>query len=49
MVGKKFDLINYHFKLQFVDSGLYFVKNENNFINPFLHVVSGSNEKSNGS
>ena len=41
----KFDLINYHFKLEFVDSALYFVKDENNFINPLLQVGSGSNEK----
>ena len=46
-VGKKFDLINHHFKLEFVDSGLYFVQDENNFINPLLQVGSGSNEKSN--
>ena len=41
----KFDLINHHFKLEFVDSALYFVKDENNFINPLLQVGSGSNEK----
>ena len=35
--------------LEFVDSGLYFVQDENNFINPFLHVGSGSAEKSTGS
>ena len=28
--------------LKFVDSDLYFVKNENNFINPLLQVGSGS-------
>ena len=28
--------------LEFVDSGLYFVKDENNFINPLLQVGSGS-------
>ena len=40
---------NHQFKLEFVDSGLYF--DENNFINPMLQVGSGfgSNEKSNGS
>ena len=39
--------------LEFVDSGLYFVQDENNFMNPLLQVgfgsVSGSNEKSTGS
>ena len=37
--------------LEFVDSGLYFVQNENNFINPLLQVGSGSGsvEKSTGS
>ena len=37
--------------LEFVDSGLYFVQDENNFINPLLQVGSGSgfNEKSTGS
>ena len=33
--------------LEFVDSGLYFVQDENNFINPLLQV--GSVEKSTGS
>ena len=28
--------------LQFVDSGLYFVQDENNFINPLLQLGSGS-------
>ena len=28
--------------LEFVDSGLYFVQDENNFINPLLQVESGS-------
>ena len=32
-----------------VDSGLYFVPDENNFINPLLQVGSGSNEISTGS
>ena len=37
--------------LEFVDSGLYFVTDENNFINPLLQVRSGSgsNEKITGS
>ena len=48
-VGIKFDLINHHFKLEFVDSGLYFVQDENCSINPLLQVGFGSNEKSNGS
>ena len=33
--------------LEFVDSGLYFVRDENNFIYPSLQVESG--EKRNGS
>ena len=33
--------------LEFVDSGLYFVQDENNFINPLLQV--GSGEKRTGS
>ena len=34
--------------LEFVDSGLYIVQDENNFINPLLQVGAGSgyNEKS---
>ena len=32
----KFDLINQHFKLEFVDSGFYFVQDENNFMNLLL-------------
>ena len=28
--------------VEFVDSGLYFVQDENNFINPLLQVGSGS-------
>ena len=36
---KNIDLINHHFKLEFVDSGLYFVEDENNFINPLLQEV----------
>ena len=35
--------------LEFVDSGLYFVPDKNNFINPLLQVGSGSVEKSTGS
>ena len=35
--------------LEFVDSGLYFVQDKSNFINPLLQVVSGSVEKSTGS
>ena len=37
--------------LEFVDSSLYFVQDENNFINPLLQVGSGSgsNKKSTGS
>ena len=41
MVGIKFDFINHHFKLDFVDSGLYDVQDENNFIYPSLQVRSG--------
>ena len=35
--------------IEFVDSGLYFVLDENNFINPLLQVGSVSLEKSTGS
>jgi len=41
--------------LELVDSGLYFVQDENNFVNPLLQVGSGSgfgsrsDEKSTGS
>ena len=38
----KFDIINHHFLLEFVDSGLYVVQDENNFTNPLLQVGSGS-------
>ena len=31
--------------LEFVNSDLYFVQDENNFINPLFPVGSGSNEK----
>ena len=44
MVVIKLDLINSHFKLEFVDSGLYFVLVENNFVYPLLQVGSGSDE-----
>ena len=48
-MGTKFDIITHHFMLEFVDSDLYFVQDENNFINPLLQVESGSVEKSTGS
>ena len=35
--------------LEFVYSSLYFVQDKNYFINPLLHVGSGSGEKSAGS
>ena len=35
--------------LEFVDSDLYFVQDQNNFISPLLQVGSGSVEKSTGS
>ena len=31
--------------LEFVNSGFYFVRDENNFFNPLLQVGSGSDEK----
>ena len=43
-IGIKFDIINHHFLLAFVVSGLYII---NNFIIPLLQV--GSSEKSIGS
>ena len=43
--GIKFDIINHHFMLGFVISGLYFVHNENNFLNPLLQVGSGTGYK----
>ena len=49
LVGIKFDIITHHFMLEFVDSGLYFVQDQNNFIYPLLQVGSGSDEKSLGS
>ena len=45
----KFNLINHHFRLELIDSGLRFVQDENNFIYPLLQVGYGVNEKSNGS
>ena len=45
----KIDFITHNFKLEFVDSGLYFVQDGNNFIYPVLKVGSGSDEKSLGS
>ena len=47
-VGIKFDIINHHFMLEFVDSGLYFVHDKNDFKNPLLLVGSGG-PKINGS
>ena len=35
--------------LEFVNSWLYFLQDENNFINPLLQVGTGSGEKSTGS
>ena len=35
--------------LEFVDSGLYFVQDKNNFMNTLLEVGSGSVENSTGS
>ena len=32
--------INHHFKLEFVESGLYFVQDENDFTYPLLQVGS---------
>ena len=51
LLGIKYDFINHHFKLEFVDSGFYFVQDAYNFIYPLLQVESrsGSVEKSNGS
>ena len=34
--------------LECVDSGSYFVQDENNFVNPLLQVESGSDGKSSG-
>ena len=47
-VGRhKFDFINHNLKPEFVDSGVYFVQDEANFIYPLLQVWSrsGSGEK----
>ena len=41
----KLNFINHNFKLEFVDSGLYLVQDENNLINPLLQVGSGFKEK----
>ena len=54
-VGIKLDIINHNSILDFVDSGSYFVQDENNCINPLLQVGyesesgSGSEEKISGS
>ena len=40
---------NHNLKPKFVDFGLNFVHDKNNFNNPLLQVGSGSNENSNGS
>ena len=40
--------MSHHSMLEFVYSGLYFVVDENNIIDPLLQVGSGSNEKSSG-
>ena len=47
----KFAILTHHLNLmlEFVDSGLYFVQDENSFINPLLQVGSGSVEKNTGS
>ena len=38
-VGRhKFDFINHNLKPEFVDSGVYFVQDEANFIYPLLQV-----------
>ena len=37
----KVDLINHHLKLVFVNSGLSFVQDKNNFIYPLLQIGSG--------
>ena len=47
-VGINFDIINHHFMLEFVDSDLYSVQDEINFINPLVQVGSGSNVKNSG-
>ena len=44
----KYHDINQDFKLKFVDSGLCFVQDENNFIFPLLQVGSRSDEKTTG-
>ena len=37
-----FDIINHHFMVEFVISGVYFVQNEENLINLLSLVGSGS-------
>ena len=37
--------MNQNFQLEFVDPGLYYVQDENNFRYPLLQVGSGSDEK----
>ena len=44
-LGIIFFFIYHHFKLEFVDSGLYFVQDENKFIYPLLQIGSGFGEK----
>ena len=39
--GKKIELKNHNFKLELVDSCLYYVQDENNFIKLFLKEGSG--------
>ena len=46
--GIKCDIINHHSMLEFVDSGLIFVQDKNNFRNP-LFKVGSSGPKINGS
>ena len=41
-IGIKLDFINHHFELEFADSGLYFVQDENNSIYQLLQAVSGA-------
>ena len=40
----KFDFINHHFNLEFVDSGLFLVQDENNFIYPLSQAGVGSHK-----
>ena len=41
--------MNHNFKLEFVDSGLYFVHDENGFLNQLFLVESGYGFPGNGS